>query len=67
VEKVMINPIDFVQQVKREISKVIWPTRKEVTITTIMVFILVMLAAGFFLLADQVLIRMVKLILGLGA
>ncbi len=63
----MINPIDFVQQVKREISKVIWPTRKEVTITTIMVFILVMLAAGFFLLADQVLIRMVKLILGLGA
>jgi preprotein translocase subunit SecE len=63
----MINPIDFVQQVKREMSKVIWPTRKEVTITTIMVFILVMLAAGFFLLADQVLIRMVKLILGLGA
>ena len=63
----MINPIDFVQQVKREISKVIWPTRKEVTITTVMVFILVMLAAGFFLLADQVLIRMVKLILGLGA
>ena len=63
----MINPIDFVQQVKREISKVIWPTRKEVTITTVMVFILVMLAAGFFLLADQVLIRMVNLILGLGA
>lgn len=63
----MINPIDFVQQVKREISKVIWPTRKEVTVTTIMVFILVMLAAGFFLLADQVLIRMIKLILGLGA
>ncbi len=63
----MINPIDFVQQVKREISKVVWPTRKEVTITTVMVFILVMLAAGFFLLADQVLIRMVKFILGLGA
>ncbi len=63
----MINPIDFVQQVKREISKVIWPTRKEVTITTVMVFVLVMFAAGFFLLADQVLIRMVKLILGLGA
>jgi preprotein translocase subunit SecE len=63
----MLSPIEFIQQVKREISKVTWPTRKEVVITSIMVFILVLLAAGFFLLVDQVLVRLVKFVLGLGA
>ncbi len=62
----MISPIQFVQQVKREVSKVTWPTRKEVITTSIMTFILVMLAAIFFLLVDQVLVRVVRLILGLG-
>lgn len=63
----MLSPIEFIQQVKREVSKVTWPTRKEVVVTSIMVFILVMLAAGFFLLVDQVLVRLVRFFLGLGA
>ncbi|OFW69248.1 MAG: preprotein translocase subunit SecE [Alphaproteobacteria bacterium RIFCSPHIGHO2_01_FULL_41_14] len=63
----MLSPIEFMQQVKREVSKVTWPTRKEVMVTSIMVFILVLLAAGFFLLVDQVLVRLVKFVLGLGA
>lgn len=63
----MLSPIEFIQQVKREVSKVTWPTRKEVVITSIMVFVLVMLAAGFFLLVDQVLVRLVRFVLGLGA
>ncbi|MEI8321473.1 MAG: preprotein translocase subunit SecE [Alphaproteobacteria bacterium] len=63
----MINPVEFVQQVKREISKVSWPSQKEVVLTTVMVFILVMIAATFFLLVDNILIRIVKFILGLGA
>ena len=62
----MISPIQFVQQVKREVSKITWPTRKEVITTSIMTFILVMMAAVFFLLVDQVLVRVVRLILGLG-
>jgi preprotein translocase subunit SecE len=62
----MLNPIEFMQQVRREVSKVTWPTRKEVTITSIMVFVLVMLAAGFFLLVDHVLVRVVQFVLGLG-
>ncbi len=62
----MISPIQFVQQVKREVSKITWPTRKEVITTSIMTFILVMMAAVFFLLVDQVLVRIVRLILGLG-
>ena len=47
---------EFLQQVKAELQKVTWPTRKELTITTIMVFIMATLTAIFFSLVD-VLIR----------
>ncbi|MCZ6637186.1 MAG: preprotein translocase subunit SecE [Alphaproteobacteria bacterium] len=60
------SPFQFIQQVRQEISKVTWPTRKETTITTIMVFIMVVLAAIFFLIVDQFLSIGIKLILGLG-
>ncbi len=60
------SPLQFVQQVRQEISKVTWPTRKETTITTIMVFIMVTLAAIFFLIVDWGLSVIVGLILGLG-
>ena len=43
-----------------------WPTRKEATVTTVMVFIMVFMAAIFFFLVDQILAVGVKLILGLG-
>ncbi len=62
----MISPVEFIRQVRSEASKVSWPTRKEVIITTIMVFILVLMAATFFLIADQILMRIVKFVLGLG-
>jgi len=60
------SPFEFIQQVRREVAKVTWPTRKETTITTVMVFIFVFLVAIFFFLVDQVLSSGVKLILGLG-
>lgn len=50
------NPIQFIQQVRSEISKVVWPTRREVLLTTVMVFAMAALAAMFFGLVD-VLIR----------
>ena len=50
-----ITPIEFVRQVRQEISKVTWPTRKETVITSGMVFLMVTLMAIFFFLADQVL------------
>jgi preprotein translocase subunit SecE len=62
----MLSPVEFIQQVKREVSKVSWPTRKEVVVTTIMVFVLVLIAAGFFLAVDQVLVRIIRAVLGLG-
>ena len=46
------NPIQFIQQVRAELSKVIWPTRREVMVTTIMVFIMAALTAVFFAIVD---------------
>lgn len=60
------NPFTFIQQVRAEISKVTWPSRRETIITTVMVFIMVFLAAIFFFLADQVLGWGVGLLLTLG-
>ena len=50
----MFNPLKFVQSVKQEAFKVTWPTRKEVVIGSLMVFVLASLAAIFFLLLDQI-------------
>ena len=60
------NPAEFLQQVRAEGAKVTWPTRKETMITTAMVFVMVVLASIFFLLADMVIRWGVSLILGLG-
>ncbi|PSL14276.1 preprotein translocase subunit SecE [Shimia abyssi] len=50
------NPITFIQQVRAEVSKVVWPTRREVLLTTVMVFVMTALTAAFFSLVD-ILIR----------
>ena len=63
---VRINPAQFVKEVRQETSKVTWPTRKEAGLSTVMVFVMVIVAALFFLLVDQVLSWGVQLILGLG-
>tara|TARA_R110000787_G_scaffold139138_2_gene252820 strand:+ start:696 stop:893 length:198 start_codon:yes stop_codon:yes gene_type:complete len=48
------NPLQFIQQVRAEVAKVVWPTRREVMLTTVMVFILAALTAVFFALVDIV-------------
>jgi preprotein translocase subunit SecE len=60
------SPTEFLSQVRQEIRKVTWPTRKETMITTAMVFVMVIVAAIFFMLADVVLSFVVRQILGLG-
>ncbi len=60
------KPVEFIRQVRQETAKVTWPTRKETAITTVMVFIFVIIMALFFLLVDQVASWVVRLILGLG-
>lgn len=48
----MANPVQFISQVRAEVGKINWPTRREVVTTTIMVFIMATLAAIFFFLVD---------------
>ena len=59
-----VSPFKFIQEVRAEAQKVTWPTRKETTVTTIMVFVMVAIASVFFLLADQVMRIAVSFILG---
>ena len=48
------NPIQFVNQVRSEVAKVVWPTRREVLLTTVMVFIMAALTSVFFFVVDLV-------------
>ena len=61
------NPLAFLQQVRAEVSKVVWPSRRDTMVTTVMVLILVFMAAIFFLAVDQVLGFGVGLLLGSGS
>jgi len=60
------SPAEFVREVRREVAKVTWPSRKETTVSTAMVFVMVILASLFFLLTDQVISFAIRLILGIG-
>ena len=60
----MRNTLTFIQEVRQEVSKVTWPTWKEVWITTAMVLVMVALTSIFFLIADQIIGYAVNFILG---
>lgn len=60
-----VTPGEFVRQVRQETAKVTWPTRKETGVTTAMVFVMVMVAALFFFVVDQLLAWGVRAVLGL--
>ncbi|WP_212523708.1 preprotein translocase subunit SecE [Actibacterium sp. MT2.3-13A] len=49
---VKTNPLQFIQQVRSEVSKVAWPTRREVFLTTVMVFVMATVTSIFFFLVD---------------
>ena len=58
------SPVEFFRQVRQEASRVTWPTRKETGVTTAMVFVMVIVAALFFFVVDQIFSQLVRLILG---
>ena len=62
----MKNPFTFVEEVRQEVSKVTWPTWKEVWITTAMVLVMVALTSMFFLFTDMIISNVVQFALGLG-
>jgi preprotein translocase subunit SecE len=57
---------EFVQQVRQELARVTWPTRKETMVTTGTVFVVVFIAAAFFFVVDQMLAYGVRVVFGLG-
>ena len=59
--------MQFYQQVRQEVSKVTWPSRKETTVTSAMVFVMVIVVSLFFLVVDYILGAGVSYILGLGS
>lgn len=59
------NPFTFLQQVRSEVSKVVWPSRNETLISTVMVLVMVALASLFFLAADQIISWLVQLMLSI--
>ncbi len=62
----MANPFEFLQQVRAEANKVVWPTRRETMITTGLVLLLVVFAGLFFTVVDEVLRVVVGFALGVG-
>ena len=60
------NPFRFLQQVRAEAAKIVWPSRREAGISTVMVLIMAFLAAIFFLVADQIISMAVAFLLGIG-
>ncbi len=61
------SPAEFIRQVRQEVARVTWPSRKELTVTTAMVFVMVVVAAIFFFVVDEVLGYIVRFVLGAGA
>ncbi len=62
----MANPFEFIQQVRAEAAKVVWPTRRETMITTGLVLLLVVFASVFFVAVDEILRVVVGFALGIG-
>ena len=50
----MLNPLKFIQSVKQEAFRVTWPTKRDVLIGSLMVFVLAAVASIFFLFLDQI-------------
>jgi preprotein translocase subunit SecE len=62
-----LDPVQFVREVRQEVSRVTWPSRKETLVTTGLVVALSTLAAIFFLVVDQIIAFLMGILFGVGA
>ncbi|PPR46875.1 MAG: Protein translocase subunit SecE [Alphaproteobacteria bacterium MarineAlpha5_Bin9] len=67
IENKKTNPAQFVRQVRQEISKVTWATRRDVLISSAIVILLIFLFSIFFLLTDQIWSFAINKIIEIGA
>ena len=63
---VAFNPLRFLREVRVEVTKVTWPSRKETLVTTGLVFVMAAFAAAFFFIADQIIGIAVRALFGAG-
>lgn len=61
----MPNPAKFMREVRQEGNKVSWPTRKETMVSTVMVVVLTIISAIFFLIVDGLAGAGVRAVLGM--
>jgi preprotein translocase subunit SecE len=61
-----VNPAKFAREVRQEAKRVVWPTRKETMVSTVMVLVLALVSCVFFVMADSLIGWVVRLILGMG-
>lgn len=59
-----MNPAKFVREVRSEAAKITWPTRKETMVSTVMVLVMVAIAAVFFIAVDNIIGFAIRWILG---
>ncbi|MEM6826071.1 MAG: preprotein translocase subunit SecE [Pseudomonadota bacterium] len=59
------NPLQFIQQVRAEVAKIVWPSRREVFVTSVMVFIMAVLTAIFFFFVDFLIRQGLQALLGM--
>ncbi len=64
--KVKKGPVQFVNEVKIEAKKVTWPSKHEVIVSMISVFIMVFIASIFLYFADQGIALLIRSIMGFG-
>ena len=60
------NPAQFVRQVRQEINRITWASRRETLYASLSVFVMAILASLFFFLVDLLLSNIVQFLLGLG-
>ena len=60
------NPAQFVRQVRQEINRITWATKRETMIASLTVFVMALIASVFFFLVDLLLSNVVQILLGFG-
>ena len=60
------NPAQFVRQVRQEINRITWASRRETLFASLSVFVMALIASIFFLLVDIMLSNIVQFLLSFG-
>ena len=60
------NPAQFVRQVRQEINRITWATKRETMFASLTVFVMALIASVFFFLVDLLLSNVVQILLGFG-